>query len=275
MIEIPEAVVLACQIKATLTGRMICNVVANHTPHSFAWYSGDPANYDRQLSGKIITDALAVAGNLEIHADDMVLAISTPIRYHASGEKLPQKHQLLVEFSGGSAFSCTVQMWGGMFCFHQGEKGGFPDYDIAKEKPSPLSEDFDRAYFAALFDEETGKQSAKEFLATKQRIPGLGNGVLQDILWTARIHPKRKMETLSPAEIDGMFDAIKTVLYEMTIHGGRDTERDLFGCPGGYRTVLSKNTVSQPCPACGSMIKKQPYLGGSIYVCEGCQKIDE
>lgn|GEM_PF-2077218 len=30
----------------------------------------------------------------------------------------------------------------------------------------------------------------KAFLATEQRIPGLGNGVLQDILWTARIHPK-------------------------------------------------------------------------------------
>lgn len=273
MIEIPEAVVLAGQVKSTLAGRRICSAIANQSPHSFAWYTGDPANYSRLLSGKTISDAFGVGGNVEIHADDMVLSISTPIHYHAPGEKLPKKHQLLVEFEDGAAFSCTVQMWGGMFCFHQGEKGGFPDYDLAKEKPSPLSEAFDRAYFDSLFDDETGKMSAKEFLATKQRIPGLGNGVLQDILWTARIHPKRKVETLSAADLDAMFSAVKSVLHEMTIHGGRDTERDLFGCPGGYRTILSKNTVSQPCPSCGTMIIKQPYLGGSIYVCEGCQRI--
>jgi len=79
-------------------------------------------------------------------------------------------------------------------------KGGFPDYDIAKARPSPLTDAFDRAYFAALFAVDTPKLSAKAFLATEQRIPGLGNGVLQDILWTARIHPKRKMGELSEPE---------------------------------------------------------------------------
>jgi formamidopyrimidine-DNA glycosylase len=42
--------------------------------------------------------------------------------------------------------------------------------------------------------------SAKAFLATEQRIPGLGNGVLQDILFTAGIHPKRKMAAISEEE---------------------------------------------------------------------------
>jgi len=95
-------------------------------------------------------------------------------------------------------------------------------------------------------DENTPKLSAKAFLATDQRIPGLGNGVLQDILWTARIHPRRKMANLLPGAVGGMFGAVKSVLQEMVRQGGRDTEIDLFGCPGGYRTVLSKNTVANP-----------------------------
>jgi formamidopyrimidine-DNA glycosylase len=70
-----------------------------------------------------------------------------------------------------------------------------------------------------------------------------------------------------------MFAAVKSVLREMTARGGRDTERDLFDHPGGYTTILSKFTVDKPCPACGTLIIKEPYLGGSIYVCEGCQKL--
>lgn len=58
----------------------------------------------------------------------------------------------------------------------------------------------------------------------------------------------------------------------MTEAGGRDTERDLFGNPGGYKTALSANTVGAYCPACGENIKKEAYLGGSIYYCEGCQE---
>jgi formamidopyrimidine-DNA glycosylase len=58
----------------------------------------------------------------------------------------------------------------------------------------------------------------------------------------------------------------------MTEQGGRDTERDLFGCFGGYKTILSKNTVDTPCLVCGTVIKKEPFMGGSIYYCPGCQK---
>jgi len=166
-----------------------------------------------------------------------------------------------------------VQMWGVLFCFQEKQAGGLPDYYIAKKNPSPLSKTFDRLYFNSLFDEHTADLSAKAFLATEQRIPGLGNGVLQDILWTAKIHPKQRIACLSRREIAQMYRALKSDLMQMTDQGGRDTERDLFGCPGGYQTILSKNTIGKPCPACGTIIKKEPYLGGSVYVCEGCQKM--
>jgi formamidopyrimidine-DNA glycosylase len=273
MIELPEAVVIAQQITETLGGKRIAGAVANASPHKFAWYTGDPAAYNDRLAGKVIGKGTGVGGHIEFEAGDMLLSISAPIRYHVEGEKRPKKHQLLLEFEDGTAISSSAQMWGGFFCFPAGEKGGFPDYDIAKTRPSPLTNAFDRAYFDTLSNEGTPKLSAKAFLATEQRIPGLGNGVLQDILWTARIHPKRKMGELSDPEIDAMYDAVKRVLAEMTAQGGRDTERDLFGRPGGYKTVLSRNTVDTPCPVCGTIIKKEPYLGGAIYYCAGCQEL--
>jgi formamidopyrimidine-DNA glycosylase len=272
MIELPEAVVISQQITQTLGGKRIAQAVANASPHKFAWYTGNPAEYNSRLAGKTVSAALAVGGNVETQAGDMILSISAPIHYHAAGEKRPKKHQILVEFEDGTAMSSCAQMWGGFFCFPVGTKAGFPDADIARQRPSPLTDAFERAYFDKLFDAETPALSAKAFLATRQRIPGLGNGVLQDILWAAKIHPKRKMAELSKGDIDKMFSAVKSVLWEMTAQGGRDTERDLFDHPGGYKTILSKNTVGKPCPACGTIIQKEAYMGGSIYVCEGCQK---
>lgn len=40
----------------------------------------------------------------------------------------------------------------------------------------------------------------KAFLAAEQRFPGIGNGVLQDILLESGIHPKRKISTLRDLE---------------------------------------------------------------------------
>jgi len=264
---------LAGQVNETLQGKRIATAIANQSPHKFAWYTGDPATYSERLAGKTIGRAAAYGCHVEIEAGDMVLVLSVPLRYHAAAGTLPKKHQLLLEFDDGTALSATVQMWGGLFCFPAGEAGGMADYQIAKQRPSPLSPAFDRAYFGGLFDESTGKLPAKAFLATEQRIPGLGNGALQDILWTARVHPKRKMATLSEGEVQAMYEAVKSLLAEMAARGGRDTERDLFDRPGGYRTVLSKNTVGTPCPACGATIQKEAFMGGAIYFCPGCQPL--
>ena len=144
---------------------------------------------------------------------------------------------------------------------------------MAREKPSPFSPDFDRAYFEGIVSTpEVQKLSLKALLATEQRIPGLGNGTLQDILFNARMHPKRKTGDLSAQEKDALYAALKSTLAAMAEAGGRDTELDLFGRPGGYHTILSKNSAGKPCPACGGIIRKEAYMGGSIYYCTNCQQ---
>lgn len=272
MIELPEAVVLARQINRTIVGKRIKNGVANQSPHKFAWYNGDPAHYNALLAGKTIRSASAIANEVVMKADEMELILSASLHYYPVGERLPARHQLLLAFDDGTALTATIQMWGCLFCVHEGEPVGFEDYRLGRERPSPLAAAFNRTYFDSLLAENQSKLSAKAFLATEQRIPGLGNGVLQDILWTAQIHPKRSMDSLKEKEREQMFGAVRSVLHEMADRGGRDTERDLFGCAGGYKTILSKNTVNTPCPVCGTIIKKEAYLGGSIYYCPDCQR---
>lgn len=275
MLELPEANTLANQLNETVRGKGILNVTAGFTPHKLTWYYGDPAAYHELLSGQTIDGAAASGGFAELLIGDCRLTVQDGInlRFYAAGEALPKKHQLLIEFEDFSCLAATVQMYGGICAFRSGENDN-PYYLVAKEKPSPLSEEFNEEYFEGLFKEDKAeKLSAKAFLATGQRIPGLGNGVLQDILWKAKIHPKRKMGSLKDTELHAMYHAVKDLLQEMTIKGGRDTERDLFGCLGGYHTILSKNTASIPCPACGGEIIKEAYLGGSVYYCPVCQPI--
>lgn len=275
MLELPEAAVIAQQINETIKGKRILNVTAAQSPHKFAWYYGDPENYHRVLEGKTMGQASSHGGFVDIRAEDAVILFcdGANLRFHGENEKRPQKHQLLIEFEDFTALSASVQMYGGLMCYpDSGFENGY--YDVARKKPSPLSDGFGREHFDGVVNAPgAGDLSAKALLATEQRIPGLGNGVLQDILYNAGIHPKRKVKTLTAGDVDTLYGSVKSTLAEMTFQGGRDVERDLFGCSGGYRTKLSKNTVDKPCPVCGTVIKKEAYLGGSIYYCGGCQKM--
>ena len=102
-------------------------------------------------------------------------------------------------------------------------------------------------------------------------IPGLGNGVLQDILYHTHIHPKKKISGLTDKERENLFYQIKETMNDIYHLGGRSTESDLFGANGKYVACLSKDTAGMACPRCGETIAKENYLGGSIYYCRGCQ----
>jgi formamidopyrimidine-DNA glycosylase len=274
MIELPEASTLAAQINKTIRGKKIANVTAAHTPHKLVWYYGDPDEYPSLLVGHSIDKATAFGALVQIKVGDSAILVGDGVnlRFHDKNDHYPNKHQLLVEFEDRTAISASVQMYGGVGCFRQGALDN-PYYQAAKEKPSPLSSQFSEKYFSKLISApEVQKLSAKAFLATEQRIPGIGNVVLQDILFNARAHPKKKINTFSDREKKSLFNSTKAVLLEMSRWGGRDTEKDLFGNPGGYETKLSKKTVGKPCPDCGSAISKENYLGGSIYFCAKCQK---
>jgi formamidopyrimidine-DNA glycosylase len=285
MIELPETYVLSEQINKTLVGKTIKSAAANTHPHAFAGYTGDPAEYNGKLAGKKIMrstpgmgnicggNTVMMCGDAGGGGTDMLLVMSTPVKYHAPGEKLPKSHQLLLEFDDGSHMSCTVQMWGAMCCYPVGEDG-LPKEFNRNNYPDPLTDAFDETYFDGLWRGVKPTLSAKAFLATEQRIPGLGNGVLQDILFNAGVHPKRKLQTISGEEKNKLFRSVKSTLKEMRDGGGRDTERDLFGKAGGYRTILSSKTLTYPCRVCGDGLIREAYLGGNIYFCPTCQPME-
>jgi len=275
MIELPEAITLSKQLNDTINGKIISNVIAAHTEQKLTWYYGNPEKYQNLLQNKKIDKTNAFGGFVEISAQNMKILFrdGVNLRFFEDRLTIPDKHQLLLEFVDKTMLIASVQMYGGVGCFIQNELDN-TYYTIAKEKPSPLSEEFDEDYFDTLIRvNHVQNLSLKAFLATDQRIPGLGNGVLQDILFNAKLHPKQKINNILKKQTRDLFKSIKTTLTDMVNNNGRNTERDLFCRYGEYRTKMCKNTVGKQCNVCGTTIIKSNYMGGSIYFCPGCQII--
>lgn len=274
MLEIPESKTISLQAGKTLVGKIITEVVNASSPHKFAWYCGDPSEYDKILVGRQIESTNGHGMFVDIHCDantSITIGDGTNMRYYSPFEQRPAKHQLLIVLDDGSFVVYTVAMYGGIWAY----KGLFdnPYYQGSLRSISPLDNAFNESFFDTIFRNTSKDISLKALLATEQRIPGFGNGVLQDVLFNAGIHPKRKKSTLSDFQKAELFHSLKVTLNSMTDKGGRDTEKNLFGYNGGYKTILSKNTVTNPCPNCGDLIKKEAYLGGAVYYCPTCQKL--
>ena len=177
----------------------------------------------------------------------------------------------LVCFDDGTGIFVSIQMYGGITICPRGQcTDGY--YVSASTKPDPLTDGFTYDYFRSLYPASGKRLSAKAFLATQQRIPGLGNGVLQDILWDAGIDPRYPMQDASEEDFHILYESVCKIIRKMAAKGGRDTERDLFGQKGGYITQMSKNSLNEPCVRCGYEIHKANYMGGTIYFCEHCQR---
>ncbi|MGL4607106.1 MAG: zinc finger domain-containing protein [Eubacteriaceae bacterium] len=274
MLEIPESYNRSQELKALILGKKIQNVQANVFPHGFAFYFGNPEEYHNRLYSKVITTINAYGGMIEIEAENFRILFGDGInlRFLEENEKLPLKYQMSIEFEDATKLIASVQMYGGLWVYEEGENVN-PYYSLAKEKPNPIYEEFTQEYFEDIWKEASPKLSVKAFLGTEQRIPGLGNGTLQDILFNARVNPKTKLQFLEKRDMANIYVSIKETLLKMTTLGGRDTEKDIFGISGGYKTVLSKNTYKKPCPVCGGSITKEAYLGGSVYYCPECQPL--
>lgn len=136
-----------------------------------------------------------------------------------------------------------TQMWGAMELYEKGRE--LDRQYIRDRRPTPIDAQFTFDYFSQLINEciEQEKRSVKGVLTQDQLIPGLGNAIAQDIMFRAKLHPRRPIDSLCPGERKQLDDGIIRVVAEVVDEGGRNDELDLFGNPGGYRRVLDKDSV--------------------------------
>lgn len=273
MIELPEAREISKELRKEIMGKKIVDVQGNFTDHKFTFYYKDPNKYKDYLVNKKVTNIIDRNYYVEIEIEDykLIMRDGANIRIYKDKKDIG-KSKLLLEFDDNTYLNITTSMYSFICVFNKNEIFEDAYYLMELNRIGALDKSFTFEYFNSLINDVTVKLSLKAFLATEQRILGIGNGVVQDILFNARLHPKRKLSTLDKDEIKVLYNSVIDTLNEMVRLGGRDTEKNIYNENGNYNTVLSSKTYKNKCKVCGGEITKENFLGGSIYYCANCQK---
>ncbi|MCL1978020.1 MAG: hypothetical protein FWG55_07990 [Candidatus Bathyarchaeota archaeon] len=136
---------------------------------------------------------------------------------------------------------------------------------------NPLETDFTFECFIERLNNK--KQNIKAALVGKTAvIVGVSNSAFQDIIYRAKISPKRNTGILSIEEKKALYKAITQLIEERLEAGGKNQFTDLHGKPGLYVAKMGPNQKDQTCHICRSKIEKVNHGGGQVYLCPTCQK---
>ncbi|HTQ61610.1 MAG TPA: bifunctional DNA-formamidopyrimidine glycosylase/DNA-(apurinic or apyrimidinic site) lyase [Candidatus Solibacter sp.] len=136
-----------------------------------------------------------------------------------------------------------------------------------------LSPDFTPSLFRNLL--AASRRPLKEFLLDQSRVAGVGNIYSCESLWHARLDPRRRANTLSPAHAHRLHKAIVSVLaraLECCLHPAPDFRDPEWWFQGLEKVLRVYGREGKHCRRCGRELKRIAQGGRSTYFCAYCQK---
>ncbi|NIP59214.1 MAG: bifunctional DNA-formamidopyrimidine glycosylase/DNA-(apurinic or apyrimidinic site) lyase [Gemmatimonadetes bacterium] len=119
------------------------------------------------------------------------------------------------------------------------------------------------------------RSPVRSWLLDQRRVAGIGNIYANEALFRARIHPMRPARSLERAEIGRLHGALREVLMEAIADGGTTIRdyRDAEGEEGSFSPrLLAYGREDEPCPRCGTPIRRIVFGNRSAFLCPGCQE---
>lgn len=139
--------------------------------------------------------------------------------------------------------------------------------------PEPFSQEFSAKYLLA--QAKKRKTSVKQFIMDSHTVTGVGNIYAAEALFLAKIHPEKKINTVTQAEFAKLITAIKTVL-RLGIKKGGATIKDfafLNGSIGSFQNEMKVyGRENLPCLVCKTILKSKRLGQRSTVYCPRCQK---
>jgi len=276
-IEYPEASILAKQMHEVLVGKEVAHyALANCVSmQKIGCVNKDPADFER-LSGCRIEAVVCRGNTIKVHLTDGFNLILAPeyggkILYHTQETAAPAKFNLKLSFKEQTALTVTLTGVGIIQVFKDAELKQIYIYrrDFS---PAAMSTDDAEFTFNHFSDALSEKSNLKAALVGKDAVVvGLSNSAFQDILFRARISPKRKASGLSLAEKRVLYDAIRSFVQERLQAGGKNQFTDLYGKQCSYVPAMGPNMKGKPCATCGTPVTKLSLGGGQVFCCPKCQ----
>ena len=139
---------------------------------------------------------------------------------------------------------------------------------IGRLGPDPLAEGFTRDDLAAILAEH-GRTQVKGLLRDQSVLAGIGNAYSDEILQAARLSPFKLAGSLTDAEVDALFRAVRTDLGAAIARAVG--ERPVALKDGKRTTMRVHGRKGEPCPACGTPIAEVSFADSFLNYCPGCQ----
>jgi len=253
--ELPEIAVIARQMNKEIAGKRVADIEARQPKN----LNMPVKEFVKTVKGKTVNNVSSKGKWIFIKLDPAYYMLinrgmNADLLHFTPNQKLPEKYHFKLTFTDKTGFTIQFQWFGYIHLV--------PERNLNKHKLtvrlgiSPIDEEFTLEHFKKLLVNK--KVGIKGFLIDQNNVAGIGNVYIQDILFKAKLHPNRKISTLSEKEINNLYNAIRDVLNRSIQLGGLAYEKDFYGQKGkltineflvGYKT-------GKPCPTCETLIKK-------------------
>ena len=273
MPELPEAEVVALQIRANLLGAQLndcwvgrADIVREGLP-TLAWYGGARLEGVERYGKSVALEFQKEGEHRYVVAE---LGMTGLLLFCATQTKHPQHVHVRMSFTGGR--ESELRYWNprrfGRLSLL--DRAGLDRYRTRRFGIDPLT--VPRDEFVHLMQARRGR--LKPLLMHQQVIAGIGNIYANEILFRARLHPNREVNRLRGATMIKLYDTMQAVLCEAISCGGSSV-KDFFapdGVEGQYKQYhLVYGKEGQPCPnRCGRVIRRLQSERSSFY-CPACQ----
>jgi formamidopyrimidine-DNA glycosylase len=277
-IELPEAKILAEQMNRELRGKCIKSYRLQDYERlqKIGFINKDVKSFDQLVNRQVET--VTSRGNaIRVELDKGMNIILSPeyggeIFYHPCETTVPEKFHLRIDFCDKTTLTVRLTSMGGIQVLKGAELVSSYVFkrDFNPEMLSPVDENFTFDEFSKLLAEHN--RALKSVLVGKDAVVvGLSNSAFQDIIYRAKLHPKRKASELDLDEKKALYSAVKLVLRERIRLNGKNQFLDLYRNQGGYTPAMGPNMRKQNCPVCGTPIEELSLGGGTVFACPRCQ----
>jgi formamidopyrimidine-DNA glycosylase len=138
--------------------------------------------------------------------------------------------------------------------------------------PEPLEGDFTASKLAGLLANRVAP--VKAVLLDQKILAGVGNMYADESLFAAGIHPARPAGSLSPTEIERLFQAIQEVLWAAIGDKGASVQ-NYYRPDGSTGTAHYRFKVAhrrgENCPLCQTPLQRTVVRHRGTYFCPKCQ----
>ncbi|WP_432511736.1 bifunctional DNA-formamidopyrimidine glycosylase/DNA-(apurinic or apyrimidinic site) lyase [Kineococcus sp. SYSU DK001] len=146
---------------------------------------------------------------------------------------------------------------------------------VAHIARDPLDPAFDDAGFAKRLRERT--TGLKRALLDQTLVSGVGNIYADEALWRARLHYARPTRSTTRAQAADLLTGLREVMTAALAAGGTSFDAlyvNVNGASGYFdRSLAVYGQVGRPCPRCGALVRRDPFMNRSSFSCPACQPV--